>query len=282
MKFNKKKKDNKYEVLESINPKFLCEDVIELIKKDLGFKNIDNILFFCENEEKVVLLLRVLDKNQENFIKINGKDNLVDYKITITEPSYLNEDDSLLLYRRECIKVKVEKNNNHYYNYIIDVFNRNDNYCMNGNYKVNTQYINGDVMVFVNDNSIEYVIKKDNKLLEINVKNTSWRLDAILQKLEKLDLIELYNNIKSVDNSLVMDIAIKIKEDNVSWEELLIKNGILKHYNKKYFDGNILVSLDYKDGNLVKKTELVIDDINNSEIIDKDIENTIKKVKILK
>ena len=88
--------------------------------------------------------------------------------------------------------------------------------------------------------------------------------------------------IKDLDNNLVVDLSIRITNEELkSVEELSIYNGNITNYRKKYYDNDILVSIDYRDGKLVKNTELIVDDIDNQKITDFDVNESIVKVKRL-
>lgn len=249
-------------------------DIVNYIAKDLNKKLIVDGIHSNENE--LTIKTHDLSKNE--------------YLIIVNKPC-LRAEGSFYKYYYD-IDVTLNKQDNEYidYNFNLDkrIVENKEKERLLTLFASKKRIINGNVTIITkgypsySDNKIDYVVVKDSLKLEVNTRNTKWRIEALLQKLSNFDLIEIYNLIKDLDNNLVVDLSIRITNEELkSVEELSIYNGNITNYRKKYYDNDILVSIDYRDGKLVKNTELIVDDIDNQKITDFDVNESIVKVKRL-
>ena len=275
---NKKKSQEK--VFEFLDNKYNCDVIISIIDKDLNLRELSiNGTASSEDEKRLVF-----------NAKSGHGDNEKHYIITINEP-VLDRTNAL---EGEVLntKVTIDKGDNSYIDY--EFSSGTHGYDANGlygkiyNYTSSVRYVNGDVSVilgaiFEKHPFIKYEVVKGNKKALITKTNPNWRLDAVLQKLENLDIHEIYKTIKEVSSSLVLNIGINITDSVLGTsEELSINDGKITKYNKQYTENGVLTSLSYEDGKLVKKTELIEDNLDELKSNDQDIEEMVVKIKTLK
>lgn len=275
---NKKKEQEK--VFEFLDNKYNCDVIISIIDKDLNLRELSiGDTSSAEDEKNIV------------FNAKSGRgDNEKRYIITINEP--VVDRKNALEGEVLSTKVTVDKGDNSYIDYEFESGSRG--YDADGSYgKIyrhysSVRYVNGDVIVilgaiFANHPFIKYEVVKGNKKALITRTNPNWRLDAILQKLDDLDIYEIYKTIKEVSSSLVLNLGINITDDTLNkTEELLISDGTITKYNKQYTENSVLTSLVYEEGKLVKKTELIEDNIDELKSSDVDIKDMVVKIKTLK
>ena len=288
MKFdllNKKKKQEEPSVFKDVDKKFMCDNVMKLIMEDMHWQFYDHVNIIQQDDSKVDIELDVCDKRQK-IIVIGNNSNLTKYHVEINEP-FLLEDYNEFAYNQYGIKVIVTKENGHYIDYVIKLAK----HYKEGDYQFYVDHIEQitnvynikDITVSIHDRYINYRVCRNSKELMISTCNTNWRLDAILATLEDFDLISVYNVIKSLDKKLVCNLKVKITDNSInSCEELVIDNGKLTSYNKRLYDNETLVNLDYQNGKLVKETKLVAEDIDNFKNNDEEISKAIVKVKSFK
>jgi len=276
---NKKKKEQE-KVFEFLDNKYNCNTIISIIKKDLHLRDLSVCsASFDENEKSIVFNAKTGHGDDEKH-----------YSITINEP-VLDRTNAL---EGEVLstKVIVDKGNNSYIDYEFESckhgFVDENPYGKIIRHYSSIRYVNGDVSVilgaiFVDYPFIKYEVVKGNKKALITKTNPNWRLDAIFQKLENLDIHEIYNTIKDVSSSLVLNLSINITDSVLGTsEELSINDGKITKYNKQYTENGVLTSLSYEDGKLVKKTELIEDNLDKLKSNDEDIKEAVVKIKTLK
>ena len=275
---NKKKPQEK--VFEFVDNKYNCDTIISIIDKDLNLGELSiNGTASSEDEKRLVF-----------NAKSGHGDNEKHYIITINEPvldrTYALEGEIL------NTKVTIDKGDNSYIDYEFESckygFVDEKPYGKILRHYSSVRYVNGDVSVilgaiFANHPFIKYEVVKGNKKALITELNPNWRLDAIFQKLDDLDIREIYKTIKEVSSSLVLNLGIRITDDTLNTtEELLISDGKITKYNKQYTENGVLTLLSYEDGKLVKKTELIEDNLEELKSSDVDIKDMVVKIKTLK
>jgi len=281
MNFNflSNKKRTQEKVFEFLDNKYNCDVIISIIDKDLNLRELS-----ISNSP--------LDAEQ-NRIVFNAKSGRGDdekhYIITINEPVFdrSNAVEGSVFYT----KVIVDRGDNCYIDYEFEsckygFVDENPHGKILRHYS-SVRYVNGDVSVILGEifgkhPFIKYEVVKGNKKALITKTNPNWRLDAVFQKLENLDIHEIYKEIKEVSSSLVLNLGISIT-DNVlgTSEELSINDGKITKYNKHYTENGVLTSLSYEEGKLIKKTELVEDNLNELKSSDVDVKDMVVKIKTL-
>lgn len=281
MNFNflSNKKRTQEKVFEFLDNKYNCDVIISIIDKDLNLRELS-----ISNSP--------LDAEQKSIV-FNAKSGYGDdekhYSITINEPVFdrWNAVEGSVF----NTKVIVDKGDNSYIDYEFSSckYGYNDeNPCgkILRHYS-SVRYVNGDVSVilgaiFENHPFIKYEVVKGNKKALITETNPNWRLDAIFQKLDALDIHEIYKVIKEVNSGLVLNLGINITDSVLGTsEELLINDGKITKYNKQYTENGVLTSLSYEDGKLVKKTELIEDNLDELKSSDVDVKDMVVKIKTL-
>ena len=260
-----------------------------LTETDRDYYSIDIVNYIAKDLNKKLIVDGIHSNENELTIKTHdlGKN---EYLIIVNKPR-LRAEGAFYKYYYD-IDVTLNKQDNEYidYNFNLDkrIVDNKEKQRLLTLFASKKRIINGNVTIITkcypsySDNKIDYVVVKDSLKLEVNTRNTKWRIEALLQKLSNFDLIEIYNLIKDLDKNLVVDLSIRITNEELkSVEELSIYNGNITNYRKKYYDNDILVSIDYRDGKLVKNTELIVDDIDNQKITDFDVNESIVKVKRL-
>ena len=278
MNFNifKKKKNEEEKIFQFVDYRYNCASVLPIIMDDLHLTN----LSFNGNASNII----------EGKVVFNAKkgygSNEKKYTITINEP--VLKTDGIHAEEYESI-ITVSVNDNCFIDYkFLSGKSSNDesDYGKIYHYYSYERFVNGDVSVIIgevfNRKHIRYVINKDNKKAEISLGDVNFRLDAIFQKLENLDINEIYKIIKEVSSGLVLNLGISIT-DNVleTNEELSINDGKIIKYNKQYTENGVLTSLSYEEGKLVKKTELIEDNLDELKSSDVDIKDMVVKIKTL-
>lgn len=256
-------------ILNATDKYYYSKDIVNYIAKDLNKK----------------IIVDTINSNEENLaIKIHDLSNN-EYVIIINKPNLKDLGTSYKYYE---IDVIVDKQDNEYIDYTFDLIENNKKERILTLFTTKKRIVNGNVTIIMNGcfnqniNKINYIIIKDSLKLEVSTRNTKLRIEDILQKLTNFDLIEIYNLIKDFDENLVFDLSIIVTNEELkSVEELGICNGNITNYNKKYYDNNLLISVNYRNGQIVKKTELIIDDIDNQKITDFDVNESIVKIKRL-
>lgn len=276
--FSNKKKDQE-KVFEFVDNKYNCDVIISIIDKDLNLRELS-------------ISNKSLDEETKSLVfnaKSGHGDNEKHYIITINEPVF--DRKNALEGEVLSTKVTVDKGDNSYVDYEFSSCKRGYNdenpYGKILRHYSNIRYVNGDVSVilgaiFANHTFIKYEVNKGNKKALITGLNPNWRLDAIFQKLDDLDIHEIYKTIKEVSNSLVLNLDINITDDVLETnEELSISDGVITKYNKQYNENGVATSLVYADGKLVKKTEFVEDNLDELKYNDQDIKEAVVKIKTL-
>lgn len=277
MKFDilkKTKKEKQNHSYDNIDKKYCANYIIPKIEKDLGYKLVIDTTNIIESNGNVIM-------TAHNSFRTDDKCTIV-----ISLP-ILQEETKFQTWFMDYynVNVTVDKDNDDYLDYQFVIGNSRyeremNYYIISSNLK--ERIINRDVTILKYNNNTDYIVIKDGFKLEIQTQNTNWRIEAVLQNLTDFDLIEIYKIIKNIDEKLVVNLDIKITNDELkSREELKICNGKITNYNKNYYDNDTLVSVNYQDDKLVKKTELIVDDIDNQKISDFDINDSIVKVKRL-
>ena len=275
MNFNflNKKRKEEVSVFEGIDKKYNCEGIIEYIKRDLKLNNLLIESVFFDEEKNVVVKGVDLDDDKS-------------YIITINEPVRASNMREFLGTQFYNTTVTIDNGNNHYIDYVFFSDRRmyvdKECYTLSSFRCRSVRYVNGDVSVIIEEPHIKYIVIKGDKKAVITTDNTNWRLDAVLQKLENLDIHEIYKTIKEVDNSLVLNLDINTTNDVLKTkEELSINNGTVTKYNKQYTENGVLVSLVYENGKFIKKTEIIEENIDELKSNDQDIEEIVVKIKTL-
>lgn len=149
--------------------------------------------------------------------------------------------------------------------------------------KIDENYIKEDVLVrrktfSIKAGYITYIVIKDNKTLYITLPSVNNQIINTLLEIQNIDLKEIYNLLKDIDNNLVLNLSIKVVDELSKFKECIsINDGSVNYYNKEYLENDTLVILEYKDN------EVIVTKVNVYEGIKLDINNLdseLEKAKI--
>ena len=148
--------------------------------------------------------------------------------------------------------------------------------------KIDENYLKDDVLVRrksfnIKDGYINYIVFKDNKTLYLTLPSVNNQIINLLLEIENIDLKEIYNILKNVDDNLILNLSMKVIDELSKFKECIsIHNGDIDYYNKEYMENDTLVNLEYKDN------EFIVTKINVCQKINLDINNLeseLEKVK---
>ena len=276
------KKQMEQNIFTVIDQKYNCEKIIEWIQSTLNLKiDIKSVVF--DSEHRCVLIRYVQGDN--NY-----------YLITINEPALIDQRKEYGYIFANGIgayeqNVTINRGSGSYIDYVFsgEMKRENDKYIYVLKHGIPSErYVNGDVTVISKrayniSSPIIYKLEKDHKKVHITSYGTDWRIDSLLQNLHEIDLIDLYNRIKEINKQMVLNISIEIIDDQTDFKEkIIIENGVMVVYYKQYIENNVLITLEYSDGKLIKTTKLIEESLCNLQSNDEDIEKAAVRIKTLR